>query len=151
VRLRHAHEGASHRVAQAALDRYRQVIAVVEERRRLGRALGRIDIDRSGADAIARLAARFPGFANHAGPASLMDPMDREVAETALTKLQMRHNAERAALVALQAEAEDVIRGSSPAAAADSGAAGKSAQTLRTRAAVLWRRLVARAAPGERL
>ena len=115
ARVRDAHEGAAQRVAQAALDRYRQVIAVIEERRRLGRTLGRSDIDRSGAETIARLSARFPRFANHADPASLMDPMDREVADAALTTLQMRHNAELASLAALQAEAEDVIRvGSAP-------------------------------------
>jgi len=150
ARVRYAHEGASHRVAQAALDRYRQVIAVIEGRRRLARTLGRIDVDRSGAEAIARLAARFPSFANHIDPATLMDPMDREVADAALTSLQMRHNAELASLAALQAEAEDVIRAGAVAAAANGGgAAAESAQTLRTRAAALWRRLVALATPGK--
>jgi hypothetical protein len=151
AKVRRAQEGAAHRIAQAALDRFRQVIALIEERRALGRSLGRDDIDRSGADAVARLMARFPDFASHAAPSSLMEPMDREVATAALSTLQDRHNAELASLVALRAEAADILARGAARGNAESKANGPSARetdsserrSFRERAAAFWRRLVA--------
>jgi hypothetical protein len=154
ARVRRSYEGATHRVAQAALDRYRQVIAAIEERRVLGRQLGREDIDRACADAMTRLAKRFPDFSRHADPSLLMVPMDRNVAQDALLALQTRHNAELASLEALRAEAADVLahqpghahdrrRGDAPA---DAGPAPAGDQTddpqasLKDKAAALWRR-----------
>ncbi len=150
AKVRRAQEGAAHRTAQAAVERFRQVIAVIEERRRLGRSLGRGDIDRSGADAIERLSARFPDFARHADPSSLMGPMDRDVANAALSTLQARHNAELASLAALQAEAADVLAraaqapGGDPALGGGADGSGPPApRSLRARAAAFWRRLFA--------
>jgi eukaryotic-like serine/threonine-protein kinase len=148
ARVRRSYEGATQRVAQAALERYRQVIATIEERRALGRSLGRIDIDTAGADAIARLSARFPELARHADPMVLMAPMDRAVAQDTLAALQTRHNAELASLEALRAEAADVLaRAAAPAAAGTLEAAGAgtadgtSPSSLKEKAAALWRRL----------
>ena len=152
ARVRRAQEGAAHRTAHAALERFRQVIAVIEERRRLGRSLGRTDIDASGADAIARLSARFPDFARHLDPSSLMGPIDRDVASAALSTLQTRHNAELASLAALQAEAADVLARTAEGVSPDlmlggnpGGADTATPRSLRERAAAFWRRLV----PGE--
>jgi serine/threonine-protein kinase len=150
ARMRRSYEGATQRVAQAALDRYRQVIATIEERRALGRSLGRDDIDRAGADAVARLGARFPDLARHADPALLMAPMDRAVAQDTLAALQTRHNAELASLEALRAEAADSLAragdaapagGSLESANAGSAAGGTPPSSLKEKAAALWRRL----------
>src|SRR5262249_42955385 len=64
-RLRRTQDGESHRVAQVALDRYRQLLAVIEEHRRLGRELAIPDIDRTCDATAARVAVRFPMFAKH--------------------------------------------------------------------------------------
>jgi len=151
ARIRRAHEGAAHRTAQAALDRYRQVIATIEERRALGRSIGRDDIDRSGADAIARLAARFPDFAKHAAPSALMAPMDSADAQDALAALQTRHNAELASLAAVRVDAADALaRGVAGARVADltlraddggNPIDDASRSLLKARAVALWRRL----------
>jgi len=147
-RVRRSYEGATQRVAQAALERYRQTKATIEERRALGRSLGRSDIDRAGADAIARLAARFPDVAKHAEPGSLMEPMDRAVAQDTLEALQTRHNTELASLEALRAEAA-AARSAAASAAVDpvlqrtstSAADADAPSSLKDRAAALWRRL----------
>jgi hypothetical protein len=68
AKVRRAQGGVAHRYAQAALDRYRQVVATIEERRALGQSFGRTDIDRAATTALARLAARFPEFAKHSDP-----------------------------------------------------------------------------------
>jgi len=105
AKVRRAQGGVAHRYAQAALDRYRQVVATIEERRALGQSLGRTDIDRAATTALARLAARFPEFAKHTDPHALMEPMDGALAQEALSSLQTRHNAELASLAALKMEA----------------------------------------------
>jgi tRNA A-37 threonylcarbamoyl transferase component Bud32 len=139
ARVQRSLAGTAHRVAQAALERYRQVVAVIEERRALGRTLGRDDVDRSGGEALARLEARFPLFARQAAPGTLMSPMDQEVASAALTALQSRHNAELGALAALRAEAADGF--AQEPGDADAGAP----RSLKDRAAAILRRIV----PGE--
>jgi hypothetical protein len=146
-KIRRTQEGASHRVVLAAFDRYRQLVATIEERRELGRSLGRADVERSAAQALARLTARFPEFAKHAEAHALVEPMDPLVAQAALSSLQSRHNAEQAALAALRTEAADSLGpGASGPPTAGSGASAPAASdgpaaSLKTRAAALWRRL----------
>jgi len=106
-RAARSYEGATHRMAQAALDRYRQILALIDERRALGRTLGIANIESSSDDAAARLAAAFPIFAKHAAPGDLLEPLDRETATSALASLQARHNAEQAALAAMRSDAEE--------------------------------------------
>jgi serine/threonine-protein kinase len=103
------YEGATHRIAQAALDRYRQTLALIEERRTLGRSLGAPQVEAACADAAARLAEAFPAFARQASPTALLEPIDRETATAALAALQARHNAEQAALAALRHDSADRI------------------------------------------
>jgi serine/threonine-protein kinase len=124
--IRRMHDDDRHRIARAALDRYRQIEALIEERRVLGRRLQIADIDPLCDEATARLAQRFPDFARHATDAALMAPLDRDTASAALTELQARHNAELAAV--------DVLR------AAD-GDRGSARASLRDRAATLLDRL----------
>jgi len=149
ARIRRSQEGASHRVVQAAFDRFREVVATIEERRELGRSLGRPEIERSAAQAVARLESRFPEFAKHADANALLEPMDPLVAQAALSSLQTRHNTEQASLAALRMEAADALaRPSAPPAAASPGipesgadSGDPSSSSLKDRAAALWRRL----------
>lgn len=101
-RVRRAIRGATDRVVHAARDRYRDILTIIEERRALGRTLGIARIDQT-CDADAnRLRTRFPAFAPQAAGSTLVEPMDRSAAQTALEALQTRHNAERAALAAMK-------------------------------------------------
>ncbi|HJR60855.1 MAG TPA: serine/threonine-protein kinase [Vicinamibacterales bacterium] len=95
------------RVVQAARDRYQQILALIEERRALGRSLEIADIDTSCDDALAGIEARFPAFADAEAP---IVPMDRAVANAALEALQGRYNAEQAALAALHERADEAAR-----------------------------------------
>jgi serine/threonine protein kinase len=144
AKIRRAQDGASHRVVLAAFDRYRQLLATIEERRELGRSLGRADVERSTAQALSRLQARFPEFARQADAKALIEPMDPLVAQAALSSLQSRHNAEQAALAALRMEATDSLaRASAPAAPpadAPDTAAGDATGSLKEKAAALWKR-----------
>ena len=149
-KVRRAQGGVAHRYAQAALDRYRQIVATIEERRVLGQSMGRDDIDRAATTALVRLTARFPEFAKYTDANALMEPMDGPIAQEALAALQTRHNAELASLAALQMEAADSLGRGSTAAAGDvsyrrtdaqDAAADDSASSLRSRAAALWRKL----------
>lgn len=108
-RAARSYEGATHRMAQAALDRYRQILTLIDERRTLGRTLGVSNIERSCDEAAKRLAEAFPAFARQASPTSLLEPVDRETATAALTALQARHNSEQAALAALRKDSADRI------------------------------------------
>src|SRR5262249_10872229 len=106
-------------------------------------------IDKAGAESIAKLAARFPEVAKHTDPGSLMEPMDRSVAQDTLEALQTRHNAELASLEALRGEAASaraaaaaaaaglVLQRGEPGSAAPDGSAPSS---LKDRAKGLWRR-----------
>jgi hypothetical protein len=108
--VRRVQEGDRHRIANAALERYRQTVALIEERRALSKSLFVPDTDRACDEALHRLAHRFPDFARHSAPGALMAPMEREVAAKALEALQARHNAELAAVAALREEANDSLR-----------------------------------------
>jgi serine/threonine protein kinase len=106
-RVRRTIQGTAQRVILAARERYRDILNVIDERRALGRAMGIPDIEaRCEADA-ARLRARFPGFAPGGGPPGAVpaERLDRSVAQAALEALQLRHNAERAALAAMREQA----------------------------------------------
>jgi len=150
--VRRVQEGDRHRVANAALDRYRQILRLIDERRTLSKSLFVPDSDRACDEALARLAQRFPDFARHAAEGTLMAPIDRDVATAALSVLQARHNAELAAVVALREEAGDSLRrapnaavdltlqrGARPAGGSDDEEGGKT--SLRERAAALLNRL----------
>jgi hypothetical protein len=108
--IRRARVGEQHRVAQAALDRYRQIVVLIEERRALGRTLFIPNIDLTCDDAIARVAHRFPDFARVSDIGALLEPIEPHVAAAALSVLQTLHNAELAAVAALSAEAADSMR-----------------------------------------
>jgi eukaryotic-like serine/threonine-protein kinase len=94
------------RVVQAARDRCQQVLALIEERRGLGRSLGMEDIDASCDEAALRIQVRFPAFADFSAPPP---PIDGAAARTVLQSLQARYNAEQAALAALQQRALDQV------------------------------------------
>jgi serine/threonine protein kinase len=98
------------RTLTAALDRYRQILALIEERRTLGRELAVAGIDASCDEAITRLQTRFPVFASHVSGTAIVGTLDRSVANAALEALQGRHNAEQAALAALRDQQADVLR-----------------------------------------
>jgi serine/threonine protein kinase len=100
------------RVIQAARDRCQQILALIEERRALGRTLEIADIDASCDDAALRIQVRFPAFADPAAPATVMDGA---AAKAALQSLQGRYNAEQAALAALQQRAIDRMAPPPPA------------------------------------
>jgi serine/threonine-protein kinase len=138
--VRRAFEGAAHRVTQAALDRYRQILALLDEQRALARTLGIAGRDAYCDQAAARLAADFPFFAKHARPGALLPSLDREQAADALAGLQDRHNAALAGLQALRDEAADAIHPDAPASAAPVTGA-EAPGSVRDRAGAIWRRL----------
>jgi len=109
---RRSHHAATYRVIHAALDRYKQTLAAIEERRALGRAQGIAEIDAACNEDVARLQGRFPSFAKAADGSSLLEPMDRAAAHVALEVLQTRHNAELAAIAAMRDEAAALQRAS---------------------------------------
>ena len=110
--VRDMKEGERYRIARAALDRYRQIEALIAERRALGRRLLVPDIDRDCDDAAARLARTYPQFARLGGDGVLVTPMDLDVASSALTQLQNWHNAELGAVAVLRAANGGPVDGS---------------------------------------
>jgi serine/threonine protein kinase len=122
--IRRTLSATTSRVLAAALDRYRQIIAVIEERRTIGRTLGVAGIDASCDDAVTRLEARFPVFAAHAHAAAVAESTDRTVATAALEALQVRHNAEQAALAALREQQADAVRADPKTGASDQARPG---------------------------
>ncbi len=159
-RARRMHAAAARQIAQAALDRYRQVIATIGERRALGRAFGVAGIDATCDRAVQRLAAQYPMLATDRDAGALVAPVDHGVATAALATLQARHNAELGAVAALRQRAE--AHAAAPAAPASSVpaaadeidvdvttvrptplalAAEPAAPSWADRAASLWRRI----------
>jgi serine/threonine-protein kinase len=99
--VRRSQRGDRDRVIKAALDRYRDVVALVAERRALGRRLGLPAVDRDCDARLVRLAAMFPEFANGDGSGpQLIDPAR---ASTALAGLHQAHNELLAEVSVLQA------------------------------------------------
>jgi hypothetical protein len=125
AQVRRSQDSDRHRIARAALERYRQIEALIEERRALGRRLRVENIDRSCDEASARLARRFPVFARYAIDGALA-PLDLDAASAALSHLQDRHNAELAKVSVLRAA---------------SGDPSGSDRSIRDRAAALLNRL----------
>lgn len=115
TRVRGALHAVTSRVVQAARDRYRDIVSVVEERRALGRSLAIAQIDQLCDTDLARLKQRFPTF-GAATHATCVEPMDRAAAMAALEALQTRHHAERAALEALRETGRNVRRRAAPVA-----------------------------------
>lgn len=111
--VRRSIAAGTQRVMDAARDRYRRVISLIEERRACGRGLAMADIDASCDDALSRIGARFPAFA---GSEAMV--LDRSAANAALESLQSLYNAERAALAAMQERAQErAAAGAAPAGA----------------------------------
>jgi hypothetical protein len=133
-RVRQGYDGVTRRMEQAALERYRQIIVLVEERRVLGRALGVDGVEADCNETLAKLETRFPMLAKHS-PNSLVEPMDRALATATLESLQRRHNAAMAALEALRLEAGDQLRKRDAAKSGDASDA-----SLRDRASALFKR-----------
>jgi serine/threonine protein kinase len=104
-RARKTYQAAAHRTVDAALERYRQILAVIEERRKVGREIGKPEIDSECDDALKRLAARYPEFAKRADRSTLVEPLDPDVAAAALPALQTKHNAELGTLAVLRDQA----------------------------------------------
>jgi len=138
--VRRGLDGATRRIEQAALDWYKQILAVIEERRVLGRSFGVTGADASCDQAVARLAARFPVLAAHMTPGALLEPIDRVAAAAALESLKRRHNTEVAALAALRSEAAEALRRQEERAAGGAESSDQGA-SVRDRAAALWRRV----------
>jgi serine/threonine protein kinase len=132
-RARRATDSATRRIVQAALDRYRQTVSVIEERRALARALTVAGGDAAAETALARLAARFPDFAK-AGPTGSVDGMDRTAANETLEEIQVRHNAEIAELTAMR---EGITASQAPPQEGDT----EGSASWKARAAALWRTL----------
>ena len=103
ARVRASLKGSAQRVVHAARERYRDIQTIIEERRALGRTLGIAGIEESCDADVARLQKRFRQFAPTTGVPG--DAIDRAVAQAALEALQLRHNAERAALAAMREQA----------------------------------------------
>jgi hypothetical protein len=154
--VRRVQDSARLRVSHAALDRYRQVLALLEERRALGRRLHVADIDAFCDESLAKMTQRFPEFARHLAAGSLMEPMDPSVAAAALTLLQKRYNTEMAAVTALGEQVADSLGrqpagdidltlqrrpGESPSGNADANGDAAGPTSLRERAAALFSRL----------
>jgi serine/threonine protein kinase len=102
-----------HRLTRAALERYRQTEALIEERRMLGRRLLVEDIDHLCGQSALRLARRFPEIARAVAEDALLAPLERHVAAAALARLQSRYNAELAAVDVLRAAAGSTQGGGS--------------------------------------
>lgn len=115
-RVQLALESETRRVAQAALERYRRVLALVEERRTLGRRLAEPGVDARCESVAMGLAQRFPMFAARVDHSSLLEPIDPAVAGAALDWLQQYHDTERAAVEAMRAR---VVEGNRPEPARD--------------------------------
>lgn len=115
--VRRTLSATSLRLIQAALDRYQQILAVIEERRALGRSLSIPDIDASCDASVAAVSTRFRMFADPESPPLV----DKSAATAALEALQQRHNAEQAALAALHERVADSMRPPTPAPARTRG------------------------------
>jgi serine/threonine protein kinase len=90
--VRHAQQGDRYRVVRAALDRYHQIEALIDERRALGRRLGLAEIERECSKKAAQLASAFPEFARAGNDSGVIVMLDPARAAAALTVLQTWHN-----------------------------------------------------------
>jgi tRNA A-37 threonylcarbamoyl transferase component Bud32 len=149
--VRRAQNSDRLRVSHAALDRYRRVLALVEERRALGRHMNVPNVDALCDESLARIAQRFPEFARHAPEGSLMEAMDPSLAAASLMALQKRYNTELAAVAALREQIADSLGRAAPGdidltLQRSTGGAGTASNdaaraSLRERAAALFNKL----------
>jgi hypothetical protein len=100
--VRIGRRGDRDRVLKAALDRYREIESLLDERRTLGRRLGVASIDRDCEQALARLVSTFPEFARAGGDMHAVGPIDPVRAADALAQLQLWHNEVLAAVAVLK-------------------------------------------------
>jgi serine/threonine protein kinase len=114
--VRRSVAATTQRTTQAARDRYKQILGLIEQRRALGQLLGIPDIDASCDEARERLEGRFQALV---ADEHIVHPIDRAVASAALEALQLSHNAEQAALAALRERAGSASRSPGPDAAPD--------------------------------
>lgn len=101
--VRQARQGDRHRVLIAALDRYRDIEALLGQRRALGRRLGMASIESECDGKLAQLAARFPEFARSGLDINNVGDIDPIRATEALTELQVFHNDVAAEIAVLKA------------------------------------------------
>ena len=142
AKVRHTLAATTRRIEQAALERYRQTLALVAERRALGRALELDGIDRTCDEAAAALARRFPVCAAQLDGSRPMAPLDRAAASRMLEGLQTQHSVELAALAALREESVDVLRRGDPDADGAHARGKEGGASPQARGGSLWRRLV---------
>jgi serine/threonine protein kinase len=97
---RYVRNSGEYRTLAAAFDRYKKVEALIDERRTLGHRLKVADIDRICDEEAARLALRFPAFAQSAGKDLL--PVSEQDETAALAELQSWHNEQLATVAVLR-------------------------------------------------
>jgi serine/threonine-protein kinase len=102
--VRVSRQGDRDRVLKAAFDRYRDIEALLAERRALGRRLGIATVERECDQALARLATAFPEFARGDAGAAVQSA-DAARAADALARLQLWHNEVLAAVAVLKSTA----------------------------------------------
>jgi serine/threonine protein kinase len=100
-----ARESGMFRTALAAFDRYTRLVALIEERRALGRRLGLADVDRECDRKIEQLARHFPDLARAARASALPPAVDVAVSASVLADLQRWYNDELASVAVLRAAA----------------------------------------------
>lgn len=105
--IRHAQQGDRYRVVRAALDRYRQIEELIDQRRALGRRLGLAEIERECNQKSAQLASAFPEFARAGNDSGVIVMLDPARATAALALLQTWHNEVLAEVSVLKAASGD--------------------------------------------
>jgi serine/threonine protein kinase len=107
--VRQLRAGERQRVLTAAFDRYRDIEALLAQRRALGRRLGVATIERECDAKLATLAAAFPEFARAGLDINNVGDIDPARAAEALAQLQIMHN-DVAAEIAVLRSASGVRR-----------------------------------------
>jgi serine/threonine protein kinase len=101
--VRLAQQGDRYRVVRAALDRYKQIEELIDQRRALGRRLGLDAVERECGQRSAQLASAFPEFARAGNDSGIIVMMDPARATAALALLQTWHNEVLAEVAVLRA------------------------------------------------
>ena len=100
--VRQSRAGDRQRVLIAAFDRYRDIEALLAQRRALGRRLGMETIERECDAKLATLAAGFPEFARAGLDINNVGDIDPARASEALAELQVLHNTVAAEVAVLR-------------------------------------------------
>jgi hypothetical protein len=101
--VRQSRHGDRQRVLIAAFDRYRDIEALLGQRRALGRRLGLASIESECDAKLAQLATAFPEFARAGLDINNIGDIDPARANAALTELQVFHNDVAAEIAVLKA------------------------------------------------